>query len=92
MPKATGRGRRVFPDAAPLLPGVTRSLEEAQSRADKVDEGAGRMDVLRASTSPELTVIHGEGLPLRERGSPFPGILQVRTLEWVATPMQESQK
>lgn len=24
------------------------------------------MDVLRASTSPELTVIHGEGLPLRE--------------------------
>ena len=67
MPKATGRGRRVFPDAAPLLPGVTRSLEEAQSRADKVDEGAGRMDVLRASTSPELTVIHGEGLPLREK-------------------------
>lgn len=33
------------------------------------NKGAGRMDRLRASTSPALTVIHGEGLPLGRKPS-----------------------
>ena len=60
----SGQGHGEGPEAFPnTLTGVTRSMEEARSRADEAEQRSWTNGRTAANTSPVLTVIHGEGLP-----------------------------
>ena len=60
----SGQGHGEGPEAFPnTLTGVTRSVEEAWSRADEAEQRSWTNGRTAANTAPALTVIHGEGLP-----------------------------